>query len=354
MKNRLIFEFALKSNIIFDLMSKTTEERKRDHIDLAFKSKVEQNDPRFYFEPVLTGHPNPEDWPPFTFLGKTFRLPIWVSSMTGGTALAKTINHNLARACKDFGMGMGLGSCRSLLFSKTPPEDFDVRKIIGDDAPLFANLGIAQVEQLVEEKKWDAIVDLIDQLQADGLIVHINPFQEWLQPEGDRYFQSPILTLTKLLDYVDFPVIVKEVGQGMGPQSLKALFELPLAAIDFAAGGGTNFALLELLRSDEKKREVYAPLASVGHSAEEMVEMINPWYNPANKDREFIISGGIQHFLDGYYLILKCKFPAIYGQASAFLKHATGDYDELAQYVDLQAKGLALAKTFLKLKDVQR
>jgi isopentenyl-diphosphate delta-isomerase len=197
-------------------------------------------------------------------------------------------------------------------------------------------------------------VDLVDQLQADGLIVHINPFQEWLQPEGDRYFKSPVLTLTKLLDHVNFPVMVKEVGQGMGPQSMKALFELPLAAIDFAAGGGTNFALLELLRSDEKKREVYGPLAEVGHSAEEMVEMINPWYNADNMNKEFIISGGIQHFLDGYYLIQKCKFPAIYGQASAFLKHATGDYDELAEYVDLQAKGLALSKTFLKIKDVPR
>ncbi|MEY2904403.1 MAG: hypothetical protein RJA52_419 [Bacteroidota bacterium] len=352
MKNRIIFEYALKSNIIFDLMSKTTEERKRDHIDLAFKSKVEQNDPRFYFEPVLSGHPNPEEWPPFSFLGKTFRLPLWVSSMTGGTALAKTINHNLARACKDFGMGMGLGSCRSLLFSKTPPQDFDVRKIIGDDAPLFANLGIAQVEQLVEEKKWAAINDLIDLLQADGLIVHINPFQEWLQPEGDRYFQSPLVTLIQLLDHIKYPVIVKEVGQGMGPESLKALFELPLAAIDFAAGGGTNFALLELLRSDENKKEVFAPLASVGHSAQEMVDIINPWFSEGNKHKEFIISGGISHFLDGYYLIEKCNFPAIYGQASAFLKHATGDYEKLSQYVELQAKGLAIAKSFLKIKNV--
>jgi len=115
--------------------------RKRDHIELAFQSQINEGllDKRFYYEPLLAGHPKHGSYPSFQFLGKTMRVPLWVSSMTGGTQLAHTINHNLARACREFGMGMGLGSCRSLLYTDDTLADFNVRKIIGDDLPLFAN-----------------------------------------------------------------------------------------------------------------------------------------------------------------------------------------------------------------------
>lgn len=332
----------------------TAAERKKDHIELAFKSQVTSGelDQRFYYEPLLAAHPEQGSWGDFEFLGKTMRVPLWVSSMTGGTELAKTINHNLARACKDFGMGMGLGSCRSLLFDDDNLSDFDVRKLMGDDAPLFANLGIAQLEQLIEKGELWRINNLLDKLQADGLIIHVNPLQEWLQPEGDRFKKSPIETISAYLDKVDRPTIVKEVGQGIGQESLKALLQMPLAAIDFAANGGTNFAKLELERSDVMRREIYSQLALVGHSAEDMVEMVNKFQYLGNKIKcpEIIISGGVRHFLDGYYLINKSKMPSIYGQASAFLKHARGSYDDLAEYVSAQVQGLELAKAFLKIK----
>ena len=112
---------------------------------------------------------------------------MWVSSMTGGTAWAKTINHNLARACKDFGMGMGLGSCRSLLHSNDTFSDFNVRPFIGEDLPLYANLGIAQVEELLERGQLRKVKELVDKLEADGLIIHINPLQEWLQPTAKNW-----------------------------------------------------------------------------------------------------------------------------------------------------------------------
>lgn len=232
----------------------TAASRKKDHIELAFRSRVEQAqmDKRFYYEPLLSAHPNPADRQPFPFLGKMLHTPIWVGSMTGGTEWANTINHNLARACREFGMGMGLGSCRSLLFSDETFEDFNVRQLMGDELPLYANLGVAQVEQLIESQELWRISALLDKLQADGLIIHVNPMQEWLQPEGDRFKKTSLETIATFLEKVEFPIIVKEVGQGMGYQSLKALFQLPLAAVDFAASGGTNFARLELLRRDRK------------------------------------------------------------------------------------------------------
>ncbi|MGB1216306.1 MAG: isopentenyl-diphosphate delta-isomerase, partial [Saprospiraceae bacterium] len=172
-------------------------DRKKDHINLAFQSQIAQGtlDERFYYEPLLAAHPERGSLPKIRFLGKDMKAPLWVSSMTGGTLVANTINHNLARACGEFGMGMGLGSCRQLLRSDEYLKDFSVRHLMGDNLPLYANLGIAQLEQLLEKGETFLVDNLLEKLQADGLIVHVNPLQEWLQPEGDRFKYPPIETI---------------------------------------------------------------------------------------------------------------------------------------------------------------
>jgi isopentenyl-diphosphate delta-isomerase len=330
------------------------ENRKEDHLNLAFQSQISAQDldKRFFYEPMLSPHPV-NAIPESDFCGKTMRLPIWVSSMTGGTQMAGIINRNLARACNEFGMGMGLGSCRILLDDNKHFADFDMREIIGNDQPLWANLGINQVETLLKLGKVDEISALVDKLRADGLFVHVNPFQEWFQPEGDRLRKSAIVTVQQLLELVRFPIIVKEVGQGMGYESLRQLIGLPLAAIEFAAFGGTNFASMELKRGGEAEREMFEPLARIGHDAYQMLEMVNQIIdlgeNPV-RCKQLIISGGIRSFLDGYYLVKKSKLPAVYGQASAFLKHARGDYETLRQYIQMQAKGLQMAYAFLRVR----
>ena len=133
-----------------------TSSRKKDHIKLAFKSQEDiQTDDRFYYEPLLSAHP--QHLKPVSFLGKKMDVPIWISSMTGGTELAYTINHNLARACKEFGLGMGLGSCRILMEGVKYFKDFNLRPVLGDNRPFYANLGIAQVEQELARKNRESI-----------------------------------------------------------------------------------------------------------------------------------------------------------------------------------------------------
>jgi isopentenyl-diphosphate delta-isomerase len=346
---------ASTTSILKNLEDPTSVSRKRDHIQLAFQSQVEAGllDKRFYYEPLLSPHPEFITVKSVSFLGKSLKAPIWVSSMTGGTEMANIINHNLARACQEFGMGMGLGSCRGLLRSNDNLADFDVRDLMGSDLPLYANLGIAQLEELIDDNELFLADQLIDKLRADGLIIHVNPMQEWLQPEGDRFQRAPIETIETVLNHVKYPVIVKEVGQGMGYESLKRLFQLPLAAVDFAANGGTNFAKLELLRSSEEQLSIYKSLANLGHSAEEMVYFTNQIIEELGERmrcKQVIVSGGVKNFLDGYYLINKLDLPAIYGQASGFLKHATGSYDVLRDYVDAQVQGLHLANAYLSVR----
>lgn len=333
----------------------TAASRKQDHIELAFKSRVETTelDSRFRYEPLLAAHPAPGSLAPFSFLGSTLRAPLWVSSMTGGTELANVINRNLARACAEFGMGMGLGSCRQLLYSDEYLRDFDVRDAIGSDLPLYANLGVAQIEQLFDKKETDRIPALLQKLRADGLIVHVNPLQEAMQPEGDMFRRPPLEIIAELLERLDIKIIVKEVGQGFGPESLRALMLLPIEAIEFAAAGGTNFAKLELLRSDPVKQMIFEKIAAVGHSAPEMLGFANALQAELGERcrvRHLIISGGVRDFLDGYYLLKKSALPAVYGQASGFLKYARGEYAELRAFVQAQLRGLELAEAFLRVK----
>jgi isopentenyl-diphosphate Delta-isomerase len=327
--------------------------RKRDHIELALKSQVTTLDPRFYYEPLFAAHPAHGSLQSFTFLEKKFNVPMWVSSMTGGTDMARIINRNLARACGEFGFGMGLGSCRQLLYSDDYLSDFNVRPLMGAGVPLFANLGIAQLETLIARGEIHLIEKLVEKLDADGLIIHVNPMQEWLQPEGDRFTKPPIETIQTLIAELKMPLIVKEVGQGFGYESLKALLQLPLAAVDFAAAGGTSFSKLELLRGASEQQKMYGTLAHIGHSATEMVDFTNHIVAELGDNmrcRQIIVSGGIQDFLDGFYCIKKLTVPAIYGQASAFLKHAQGDYADLKTFIEMQIRGLELAEAFLKVK----
>lgn len=347
----------------------TAASRKEDHIELAFRSQVDAMalDQRFYYEPLLAAHPAVGSLPEVAFGDKRMKAPLWVSSMTGGTEKAYIINQNLAQACNEFGLGMGLGSCRPLLSGTERLKDFDIRSLTGDEVPLYANLGIAQIQELFTAGREQEIFQMCDLLRVDGLIIHVNPLQEAMQPEGDVFTEAPITTIKATLAALPgLPIIVKEVGQGIGPQSLAQLLRLPLLAIDTAANGGTNFSKLELLRSDETRKEAFAPIVNVGHGADEMVGWVNDLLvkeraqamEQTRKDmdvahtrvqcKHLIISGGLRTFLDGYYLTEKSKLPAVYGQASAFLKYARNDYATLQGYVSTQIRGLELAKAYLR------
>lgn len=333
-----------------------SEKRKSDHIDLTFKSQADELDNMgMVYEPMLAGMDDNVDLP-VKLANKTLNAPLWISSMTGGTGVAKEINKNLAIAAGKAGIGMGLGSCRSLLFSNDRIDDFAVRKYIGD-APLYANLGIAQVEQLIEQNHSNKFIELIEKLEADGLIIHVNPLQEYMQPEGDVIKKAPIDTIKRVLDNFDKPLIIKEVGQGMGPASLSALCALPLAAIEFAAYGGTNFTKIEQTRHKSAqsgtKNELSA-FAKIGHTADQMVDWINTiLQNQLSSVETFIISGGVKDMAYGHALRSKLQAPSLIGMAQAYLSKALESSDAVEGFITEQIEALKLANLYLKRNGIE-
>ncbi len=336
--------------------SEETASRKDSHIDLALVSQNGHTDPRFYYEPFLSAHPQTDElWE--TFVGsKKMNYPIWISSMTGGTERSNEINRRLAQTVQKFGLGMGVGSVRIAVENPAKEKDFDLRKWLGDEAPFYLNFGIAQVEKFLQQKEIYKLIRLREKLSADGFIIHVNPLQEWMQPEGDRIEEAPVRTIEKfLVETAGAPLIVKEVGQGFGYESMKALLQLPLTAIEFAAAGGTNFSKVELNRNEVKSRFL-SSFVQVGHTAGEMVAMLNSAIHELEEKRKCntaIISGGIKNFLDGYYYIQQANINALYGQASVFLRQALLSQEALDEFTKYQVEGLLLARAYLKIKEKQ-
>ena len=334
------------------MSSTSLNKRKSDHIELAFRSQLSENDGRFFYEPLLAPSPDLSVIPSIEIAGKTMKAPWWISSMTGGAEKAGNINANLAKAAQKYGLVMVLGSCRPVLEQTESAADFKIRKLIGGQ-PLFANLGIAQLEELFLNQQSDRVKELIKTLEADGLIIHVNPLQEWFQPEGDKFQFSSIDTIKRCIDVFNFPLMVKEVGQGMGPKSLRALLELPLEAVDYGAFGGTNFAVLENLRASGVRAEEWIPATRVGHNAEEMTQWICDFQREGSLNiqaKNIIVSGGIKSFLDGYYHLLKVPHNVMYAQASPFLKYALLGEEPLFEYIESQLQGLAMSYSYLSLK----
>ncbi|WP_179471178.1 type 2 isopentenyl-diphosphate Delta-isomerase [Mycolicibacterium vinylchloridicum] len=180
-----------------------------------------------------------------TFLGAPLRAPVLVGAMTGGAELSRTINRNLAEAAQKLGIGMMLGSQRIMLDDDadgTVAASFNVREL-APDILLIGNIGLAQLSGTLVPK----LAAALDRIGADALAVHTNPLQEAMQDNGDTDFSGSLQRLRQLAEDLPYPVLVKEVGHGIGAAAAERLRGLPIAAVDVAGAGGTSWARVEQL-----------------------------------------------------------------------------------------------------------
>jgi isopentenyl-diphosphate Delta-isomerase len=226
----------------------STKKRKLEHIKISLKKNVQFKNKSTGFEDIdlmyntLPGLNKSEINSKTEFFGKKFSAPLMVAAMTGGTPKAKKINSDIAKACEELGLGMGLGSQRAMIEHPELTETYKVRDI----APsifLAGNIGIMQVQEFGVKKINKALTEI----KADALALHLNAGQEVMQFEGDTDFKHALKAIKKLKK-LKKPFYVKEVGCGINSETAKELQKLKIKAIDVGGSGGTSWIGIDSLR----------------------------------------------------------------------------------------------------------
>ncbi len=180
-----------------------------------------------------------------TLLGKRLAAPLIISSMTGGFAEAGALNRVLAAAAQALGLGIGTGSQRVALAGAATATSFQVRDV-APDVLLLANLGAVQLNYGVTPDDCRRAVEMIG---ADALVLHLNPLQEAVQPGGNTDFSGLARRIAAVCRALAVPVVVKEVGWGISPETARLLADAGVAAIDVAGAGGTSWSEVEKHRA---------------------------------------------------------------------------------------------------------
>ena len=254
-----------------------------------------------------------------SLFGRSLKAPILISSMTGGTDEAGAINRVLARAAQETGIAMGLGSQRAAIEHPELADSFKIRDV-APDILLLANLGAIQLNYGYGVEHCQRAVEMVE---ADALILHLNPLQEAVQPEGNTNFAGLLKKIENVCKKIAVPVIAKEVGWGISEQAARQLVDAGIAAIDVAGAGGTSWAQVEMHRAqNDSQARLAAAFVNWG------IPTANAITNVYHVVPEIPIfaSGGLRTGLD----IAKCIAlgASLGGMAGPFLKAATRSLED--------------------------
>jgi isopentenyl-diphosphate Delta-isomerase len=237
-------------------MAKTVSGRKDEHMLLCAEENVESVTSAGFEDYRFDHLPYPELSLEQIDTGldlwqKRLSFPLLVGSITGGTERAKKINLRLAAGASAGGLGLCLGSLRIAIDDPSTLPTFDVRREYPLLPLLLGNIGAWQLVGKEGLRYIEGVGELVKKLQLDGMIVHFNPLQELIQPEGDRDFRGAIAGLNELATKLAVPIIIKEVGCGFSAAAAAQARELAIDGIEVAGRGGTDFAKIEAKRSKD-------------------------------------------------------------------------------------------------------
>ena len=242
------------------------KQRKKDGIEIPLRNNVQARATSTALEHVrLIHNALPEiDYEEINtsteFLGHKFAAPIVIDSMTGGTDEAIAINGRLGEVAEKYGFGMGLGSQRAGLKSEELAATYSIARKNAPNAFLIANIGGAQLAKGLSTEEARTIVKMI---RANALVIHLNPLQELIQPEGEPRYKGVLDKISDLAKTIDVPVIVKEVGAGISREVAVKLEIAGVSAINVAGSGGTSWAAVEKLRADVSKDRIKSRLGEM-------------------------------------------------------------------------------------------
>jgi isopentenyl-diphosphate delta-isomerase len=261
-----------------------------------------------------------------TLFGKKLRAPILISSMTGGTEEAGEINARLAEAAQETGIAMGLGSQRAAIDQPNQTPTFSIARKMAPDAMLFANLGAVQLNYGYGIDECQRAVDMIE---ADALILHLNPLQEAVQAGGDTNFAGLAKKIEEVCKKLEIPVIAKEVGWGISERTAKLLADCGVDAIDVAGAGGTSWSQVEMHRApDEFTRELAATFVDWGINTADSILNVKK----AAPEMTVLASGGLKNGLDIAKSI--ALGATLGGMTSPFLKAAMVSTEKVVETIE--------------------
>ncbi|MDP2974337.1 MAG: type 2 isopentenyl-diphosphate Delta-isomerase, partial [Candidatus Diapherotrites archaeon] len=262
---------AISENVQFRKKTTGLEKISFENIDLQYKALPELDKKEISL--------NTE------FLGKKFKAPLMVEAITGGVEEAKKINRDIAKACEQLGIGMGLGSQRAMIEKPALKDTYTVRGV----APtifLAGNIGITELGKYNAKEIERALLAV----GADALAVHINAAQAAMQPEKETNFKNRLKELEKIVKQLKKPVYVKEVGHGIGLETAKALARTGIKAIDVAGAGGTSWIAVDSFRGNKGMGETFWDFGIP--TAESIIQCRKAFKG------KIIASGGIRSGLD--------------------------------------------------------
>lgn len=278
-----------------------------------------------------------------TLFGKRISAPLFISSMTGGTSEAGKINRVLAEAAQQAGIPMGVGSQRAALEDQTLADSFQVRKI-APDILLFANLGAVQLNYGLKAADCQKAVDMIE---ADALILHLNPLQEAVMAEGNTNFSGLIGKIEEVCRALPVPVIAKEVGWGISKSVATQLVEAGISAIDVAGAGGTSWTEVEMHRAqDEVQRQVASSFVGWGIPTADSIQFVRE----TAPDLPLFASGGIRNGVDIAKTISLGATMA--GLAGPFLKAAAESPQAVLQVIERFTREIQISMFACGAKDL--
>ncbi len=225
-----------------------TVDRKQSHVETCLNKKVGFDDKTTGFEHYeFTHNAAPEinhreiDLSTSIF-GYRISYPFMISSMTGGYDKAEHLNRSFAETAEKLNIPLGVGSMRQALENSSYKKSFSVVRQYAPSVPVLANIGAPEVASGLSDQEIETLIDIV---RADGLIVHLNPAQELFQPEGNTNYKNFLRELQRLTRTVELPVIVKEVGCGISPETALALADAGVQVIDVAGAGGISWQKVE-------------------------------------------------------------------------------------------------------------
>jgi isopentenyl-diphosphate delta-isomerase len=230
--------------------------RKKEHIELCLTDKVSFKEKTNGFENYEFNHNavTEVDMSAITFetlfLGKKVEYPFLISCMTGGSAESENINATLAIAADKLKIPLGIGSQRQALENTKYHHTYKIIRKNAPSIPLLGNIGAAQIVKMTSFAPVNYLIDLVE---ADAMVIHVNPLQELIQRNGEPEFMGLLKKIEKLVKEIKIPLIVKEVGAGISSDAAMRLLDCGVQGIDVAGAGGTSWAGVEILRNKNWK-----------------------------------------------------------------------------------------------------